>query len=61
MRECVLLDSCWFYNELLPQYPSEYDHMKKDYCMNCYFECARYQLSRMLGRDKIPVGLFPND
>ena len=60
MANCELLDTCIFFNNQMPNMPAVADLMKKRYCQSEFARCARMQVVAALGRDSVPVDLFPN-
>ncbi len=60
MPECKLLETCPFFNDKMPIDSGMGAMYKKKYCENDNTSCARYMVVEALGREKIPVDLFPN-
>ncbi len=61
MADCQSLATCIFFNDKMAKMPETAKYMKKKYCMGDYSVCARYAVSSKLGKDSVPVDLFPND
>ncbi len=59
--ECPKLEKCPFFNETLKNMPSTANILKKQYCKSDYTKCARYMVSEALGKEKVPLDLYPND
>jgi hypothetical protein len=59
--ECQYLSACPFFNEKLPNMPSMTAYLKSAYCRREYEECARYMVRQALGKDKVPIDLFPDE
>lgn len=51
MADCEFLTLCPFFN----------DKMEKLYCKWNYRQCGRDMVAIVLGKDKIPLDLFPRD
>jgi hypothetical protein len=61
MAECALLAKCIFFNDKMASMPVASEMMKKKYCMKDSSTCARFMVFSALGREKVPVDLFPNN
>ncbi len=61
MPKCELLETCKFYNDKAEEYPAGVVSMRKRYCQKDNSCCARYLVFKLLGREKVPIDLFPND
>ena len=61
MARCILLDSCFFFNNGLSAMPCTTESLKDKYCRGNYGECARFLVFEASGRDKVPRDLSPND
>jgi hypothetical protein len=61
MKNCNLIDSCFFYNELIPDIPHTTVYLRNNYCMNDFKGCTRYCYAKLHGQDNVPNDLFPND
>lgn len=60
MPDCKLLDSCIFFNDQMANMPAVADLMKKRYCKSEFIDCARLRIVEELGRENVPIDLFPN-
>jgi len=40
--------------------PSTADMLKQMYCQKDFDKCARYMVVKAIGREKVPLDLFPN-
>lgn len=61
MISCELLEQCLFFSEPTAQMPSTAKALKARYCTGGgHHACARYIISRKLGKEQIPEDLFPN-
>lgn len=61
MSDCELHETCTSFYEKLAALPSTVRLMRGAYCKWNYAECARYQVYKVLGKDKIPADLYPSD
>ncbi len=59
--ECPNLAGCPFFNEILKNMPSTDNILKKEYCKKNYKECARYIVASAIGKENVPIDLYPND
>jgi hypothetical protein len=57
--ECEFIEKCPFYNEKMQNMPFTASRMKDKYCLRDKTICARYQIFSKLGREKVPIDLFP--
>ena len=60
MADCEFLDTCPFFNDMMPDRPATAKVFKKQYCKGNNAECARYIVLKAVGRDKVPADLYPN-
>jgi len=60
MAKCEIIETCIFFNEKMSSMPTAAEMMKKNYCLGDNTKCARYMVFKALGREKVPVDLFPN-
>lgn len=61
MSECELLQSCPFFNDKMKDQPGLTQLFKKRYCQGDEKNnCARYIVRNALGKEKVPVDLYPN-
>lgn len=62
MAKCECLSRCPFFNETMSNLPAMAGAMKKRYCLGDDKEkCARYMVFKSLGREKVPVDLYPHE
>lgn len=59
MAECGSLPGCPFFNDRMANMPVTANSMKKRYCLGDNTKCARYMVSRALGKERVPSGLGP--
>ncbi len=60
MADCELLEGCVFFNDKMVNMPATGELYKDKYCRENNLECARYMVFKALGREKVPLDLFPN-
>lgn len=62
MAECVFLKTCPVYGEYLNNSKLA-KVMQESYCMQASVEkiCASLIIKALLGKEKVPIDLFPND
>ena len=60
MADCELLKGCLFFNDKMPQDSGMGSIFKTRYCTGDSAKCARYMVAKQLGREKVPVTLYPN-
>jgi hypothetical protein len=61
MVECECLPACPFFNEKMADMPVTANRMKKRFCLTDNSECARHMVFAALGRDSVPIDLFPHN
>ena len=61
MAHCELIEKCLFFSDKLKNMPSASETMKKLYCRWNYAKCARYKVAIVLGKENVPLDLFPGD
>ncbi len=61
MNDCVLIETCIFFNDRMAQMPSMASLYKERYCKGDSGQCARYLVFDALGRENVPTDLYPND
>jgi hypothetical protein len=60
MSDCVCLPKCLFFNDKMNEFPSTVNRMKERYCLGDSTHCARFMVFKKLGRDKVPLTLYPH-
>ena len=60
MAECKFLRGCPFFNDKMPIDSAMGKIYKNKYCLGEYNICARYKIATQLGKEKVPVNLYPN-
>lgn len=60
MADCECLAGCPFFNDRMEDMPSMAHIFKNRYCHGDNFSCARYMVFKELGKENVPVDLFPN-
>jgi len=61
MPDCVCLERCPFFNDSMKSKPATAEIFKRHYCKNDFSACARYKVFKVLGREKVPADLYPNE
>lgn len=59
MADCKLLEKCPFFNDQMKDMPDMAELTKEKYCKGDCSVCARYMVFKALGREKVPLDLFP--
>lgn len=60
MNECPSLAGCPFFNDRMENKPSLANLLKDQYCKGDYTQCARFTVSKALGKSKVPDNMYPN-
>ena len=60
MTDCELLEGCAFFNDKMADMPATAELYKDKYCREDNLECARFMVFKALGRENVPLDLFPN-
>ena len=60
MADCELLEGCVFFNDKMANMPATAELYKDQYCRENNLECARFMVFKALGKEKVPLDLFPN-
>jgi len=61
MATCENLLGCPFFNDAIPNMPITEQHLKSIYCTDQPEMCARYIICKALGKDQVPIDLFPDE
>jgi hypothetical protein len=61
MAECKSLSTCPFFNDKMADMPSVAIVLKKRYCLGNNALCARFMVSSAIGKEKVPLDLFPEE
>ncbi len=61
MAECEKLATCIFFNDKMSDMPGTAEMFKNRYCRDDNANCARYMILKALGKEKVPIDLFPNE
>ena len=59
MADCEFLKGCSLFNRTLPMDSALGELFKKNYCQGDNTTCARYEVTKTLGREKVPADLYP--
>ena len=60
MADCECLKGCPFFNDRMAAKPATSEMYKNAYCRGSNVQCARYVVFSALGKDAVPLDLFPN-
>jgi len=60
MKECECLKGCPFFNDKMSDTDGLGAMYKQKYCLGDNLGCARYQIFTRLGKEYVPMDLFPN-
>lgn len=60
MGHCPSLVGCPFYNDKMADKPAIANLYKRKYCEKDYVNCARWKVGSTLGKQAVPLDLFPN-
>jgi hypothetical protein len=60
MADCELLEKCIFFHDKMENMPGTAEIFKNQYCRENNLDCARFMVFKALGREKVPLYLFPN-
>lgn len=60
MANCECLETCPFFNDRMAEKPAMAQVYKNKYCLGDKTNCARYYVRGKLGKDKVPIDLYPN-
>ena len=61
MAECKSLSTCPFFNDRMANMPSKSILIKKKYCMGSNEKCARFMVASVMGKEKVPADLYPEE
>jgi len=61
MANCENLCGCPFFNDAIPHMPITAQYLKNIYCIGSPHTCARYIVCKALGKEHVPLNLFPED
>lgn len=60
MADCELIATCLFFNDQMADMPSMANIIKERYCKGSNTMCARHMVYRSLGREAVPLDLYPS-
>lgn len=60
MTSCDCLEGCPFFNDKMPIDTGIGKIYKDKYCLSNFNDCARHQVKNKLGKEYVPVNLYPN-
>jgi hypothetical protein len=58
--QCEWVEECPFLEAKTSDMPAMVDIFRGRYCATDSFSCARYQVLKVLGREAVPLDLYPN-
>ena len=62
MSDCANVKTCAFFNNKnVKEYSFVVDAIKEYYCRDSSKKCARYTVSLAVGKENVPLDLFPNE
>ncbi len=61
LEECECISKCSLFDKKLKKFPSTVNILKEQYCVSNKKLCARYRVFAVLGHEKVPKDLFPNE
>jgi len=60
MAECQNLAGCPFFNDRMANMPFTAEMIKRKLCKGDNTGCARYMVSKAVGKEHVPANLIPN-
>ncbi|MBN1672546.1 MAG: hypothetical protein JXR37_16010 [Kiritimatiellae bacterium] len=60
MARCEIWENCMFHNNKMPCDASLGAIYRRHYCNGDFANCARFMVFRALGRQMVPINLYPN-
>lgn len=60
MAACELVERCLFFQGKMSGAPATLEMFKAKYCSGAFESCARFQVYKAIGIEKVPVTLYPN-
>ncbi|NLW47210.1 MAG: hypothetical protein GXY86_07735 [Firmicutes bacterium] len=60
MPECQNLAGCSFFNDRMANMPVTAEMIKRKICKGDNTVCARYMVSKAVGKEHVPANLIPN-
>ncbi len=60
MSDCECLPVCPFFNDKMANMPVTAEIVKKRFCKSDNTNCARHKVMLALGRENVPLTLYPN-
>ncbi len=57
--DCTYLLKCPFYSCRMPDTPEFFSLDQAHYCVDDFTSCARYQVRKTVGPEKLPGDLYP--
>ena len=60
MPDCDCLPGCPFFNDKMAHMPNMSEMMKNRFCKGNFDSCARHTVKETLGKENVPLDLFPH-
>ncbi|MCD6116541.1 hypothetical protein J7K93_05975 [bacterium] len=60
MAKCEFIDRCPFFNKMITTGGTLDKMYKEQFCNGTYEMCARHKIASVLGKEKVPVNIYPN-
>ena len=60
MADCEHIAGCLFFNDKMADKPATADMLKQRFCLGDKSGCARYMVRTALGKENVPVDMYPN-
>ncbi|MBN1524669.1 MAG: hypothetical protein JW904_09310 [Spirochaetales bacterium] len=60
-NSCECLKKCSFFNDKMADMQLVSDLMKMKYCKGEHWECGRFMVFKVLGKEHVPDDLYPNE
>lgn len=58
--ECECLPGCPFFHDRMKNMPTASELLRQRFCKGDWASCARWMVFQSLGREAVPVDLFPD-
>ena len=60
MAECEFIDRCPFFRKIITTGGTLDKMYREQFCSGTYEMCARHKIASTLGKENVPVNLYPN-
>jgi hypothetical protein len=61
VAQCPFRDQCPFFGDRTASMPSTTEWLTRQFCCGRFDQCARHMVRSTLGREAVPLDLFPDD